>query len=105
VKPRPRRRKAPFSAEPPTNASCVLRLFVAGATDRSRQAVLRIRNLCATRPAGSCTLIVVDIYQLPKLARDHQIVATPTLIRESPSPVRRYIGNLTHLTGLFADAE
>ena len=79
----------------------VLRLFVAGATDKSRQAVLRIRQLCATELKGHCTLEVVDIYQQPALARDNQIVATPTLIIVFPLPLRRFIGNLKNITDLF----
>ena len=43
-----------------------------------------------------------DVYQQPILARDGQIVATPTLVREFPRPVRRFIGNLANTTGLFA---
>jgi circadian clock protein KaiB len=79
----------------------VLRLFVAGATTKSRQAVLRARQLCEAEPNGSCTLEVIDIYQQPKLARDNQIVATPTLIRDSPPPVRRFIGSLMNTIDLF----
>ena len=79
----------------------VLRLFVAGATARSRQAVLRVRQLCEAEPKGSCELEVIDIYQQPKLARDNQIVATPTLIIKFPPPLRRFIGNLTNVTDLF----
>ena len=37
----------------------------------------------------------------PNLARDNQIVATPTLVREFPPPVRRLIGNLANTAGLF----
>jgi circadian clock protein KaiB len=83
----------------------VLRLFVAGATLRSRQAVLRVRELCAAELAGGCKLEVVDIYQQPGLARKNQIVATPTLIKEFPRPVRRLIGSLMNLTGLFGEHE
>ena len=83
----------------------VLRLFVAGATARSRQAILRVRQLCAAELKGSCKLEVIDIYQQPKLARDNQIVATPTLIKEFPRPVRRFIGNLANTTGLFAELD
>jgi circadian clock protein KaiB len=79
----------------------VLRLFVAGATTRSRQAVLRVRELCAAELNSNCDLEVIDIYQQPGMARAHQIVATPTLIKEFPQPVRRFIGNLLHTTGLF----
>ncbi len=81
----------------------VLRLFVAGATARSRQAILRVRQLCEAELKGNCKLEVIDIYQQPCLARDHQIVATPTLIKEFPRPVRRFIGNLLNTTGLFAE--
>ena len=83
----------------------ILRLFVAGATVRSREAVLRVRQLCEAQEKGSCTLEVIDIYQQPHLARDHQIVATPTLVRELPRPARRFIGNLLNTAGLFLDLD
>ena len=82
-------------------AKYVLRLYVAGATDKSRQAVLRARQLCETEFKGNFELEVIDVYQQPILARDGQIVATPTLIREFPRPVRRLIGNLASITRLF----
>jgi circadian clock protein KaiB len=81
---------------------CVLRLYVAGATERSRQALLRVRKLCETELNGEYDLEVIDIYQQPILAHDGQIIATPTLVREFPRPVRRLIGNLSKNTGLFA---
>jgi len=79
----------------------ILRLYVAGATNRSRQAVLRARQLCETELGDGFELQVIDVYQQPILARDGQIVATPTLVREFPAPVRRLIGNLADTTGLF----
>lgn len=79
----------------------VLRLYVAGATERSRQAVLRARQLCETELRGNFELQVIDVYQQPMLARDGQIVATPTLVREFPRPVRRLIGNLSNTLGLL----
>jgi circadian clock protein KaiB len=82
-----------------------LRLFVAGATARSRRAVLRIRQLCEAELKGGCKLEVIDIYQQPGLARDNQIVATPTLIMEFPRPVRRFIGNLSNTAGLFVELD
>ena len=83
----------------------VLRLFVAGATARSRQAILRVRELCATELKDQCELEVIDIYQQPGLARKNQIVATPTLVIEFPPPLRRFIGNLTNITGLFVELD
>ena len=79
------------------------RLFVAGATARSRQAVLRVRQLCEVELKGNYTLEVIDIYQQPSLACDNQIVATPTLIKEFPLPVRRFIGNLLNTDGMFVE--
>jgi circadian clock protein KaiB len=79
----------------------VLRLYVAGATDRSRQAVLRARQLCETELKSNFELEVIDVYQQPILARDGQIVATPTLVREFHRPLRRFIGNLANSSGLF----
>ena len=79
----------------------ILRLYVAGATERSRQAILRARQLCETELKGNVELEVIDVYQQPILARDGQIIATPTLVREFPKPVRRLIGNLANTAGLF----
>ena len=83
----------------------VLRLFVAGATARSRQAVLRVRQLCEAELKNGCDLKVIDIYQQPELARANQIVATPTLIMEFPRPLRRFIGNLSNTDGLFVELD
>jgi circadian clock protein KaiB len=79
----------------------VLRLYVAGATARSRQALMRARHFCEIELKGNCELEVIDVYQQPILARDGQIVATPTLVKQFPKPVRRLIGDLTSLTTLF----
>lgn len=99
------RRATPAFRKAPVIRKYVLRLFVAGATARSRQAVLRVRELCETTLKGRCELEVIDIYQQPGLARENQIVATPTLIKERPHPVRRFIGNLTNITGLLAELD
>lgn len=79
----------------------ILRLYVAGATERSRLAVLRARQICEAELNGNFELEVIDVLQQPILARDGQIVATPTLVREFPRPVRRLIGNLSNSAGLF----
>jgi len=104
--------KATSSASPTTQAfeqaaavrpagKYVLRLYVAGATDRSRQAILRARQLCEAELTAGYDLEVIDIYQQPLRARQGQIVVTPTLVREFPRPIRRLIGNLANTAGLF----
>jgi len=80
----------------------ILRLYVAGATVRSQQAILRARELCEAELDGDYELEVIDIYQQPLLAREGQILATPTLVKTYPQPVRRLIGNLSNTVGFFA---
>jgi len=79
----------------------VLRLYVAGATARSRRALASARHLCDVDLQGRCKLEVIDVYQQPILARDGQIVATPTLVKEFPLPVRRFIGTLENIGRIF----
>jgi circadian clock protein KaiB len=75
----------------------VLKLYVTGLTRASRAAIERVRGVCETHLKGRYELEVIDLYQLPALARDEQIVATPTLIKVLPQPLRRYIGNLANV--------
>ena len=83
----------------------VLRLFMAGATTRSLQAVLRVREFCEAELLGCHSLEIIDIYQQPELVRANQIVATPTLIKDSPGPVCRFIGTLAIITGLTVELD
>ena len=83
----------------------LLRLFVAGATARSHQAVTRVRAFCDGQLKSRAKLEVIDIYQQPELARANQIVATPTLIIVFPPPVRRLIGNLATMADLFLELD
>jgi circadian clock protein KaiB len=73
----------------------VLRLYVTGTTPRSAQAIEQVRSICEDHLHGRYELQVIDIYQMPSLAKDHQIVAAPTLIKVLPSPLRRFIGDLS----------
>ncbi len=82
-------------ASPTEEERYVLRLYVTGMTLRSMQAIANLRAICETRLQGRYELEVVDIYQHPRLARDEQIVAAPTLIRKLPLPLRRMVGNLS----------
>jgi len=72
-----------------------LRLYVAGTTPRSTQAILDAENLCEKHLGGRFRLEVIDIYQRPALARDEQIVAIPTLVRRLPEPLRKLVGDLS----------
>lgn len=75
----------------------VLKLYVTGVTRVSAQAIERVRAVCEEHLHGRYELEVIDIYQLPSLAKNDQIVATPTLIKVLPAPLRRFIGNLANV--------
>ena len=83
------------AAEERSRARYVLRLYVAGTTQRSTRAILNIRRICEEHLAGRYELEVVDIYQQPTLAVGEQIIAAPTLIRKLPLPLRRFIGDMS----------
>ena len=89
------------AARNPPPEEYLLRLYVAGTSSRSRQAILRARELCAGELKGRCRLEVIDIYQEPLRARNGQIVATPTLVKELPLPMRRLIGTLSKSKRMF----
>ncbi len=72
----------------------VLRLFVAGATEHSQNAISNVKSVCEEHIKGHYELQIIDVYQTPVLAVSENIVATPTLVL--PSPLRRVIGNLSH---------
>ena len=73
----------------------VLRLFVSGATPRSIRAIYNLRRMLERELPGGYDLQVIDIYQNPEVARDHQVFAAPTLVKLAPEPVRRVIGDLS----------
>ena len=72
----------------------ILRLYVAGFTSRSQQAIRTVTTICEEKLAGHYDLEVIDIYQHPELARGEQIIAAPTLIKKLPLPLRKIIGSM-----------
>ena len=73
----------------------VLSLYIAGLTSRSTLAVERIRAICERYLAGRYELTIIDLYLQPELARQAQIVVAPTLIKQFPSPMRLFFGDMT----------
>jgi circadian clock protein KaiB len=72
----------------------VLRLFVSGITPRSQKAIQNLKKLLRDYES-KFELEIIDIYQNPFIAREGQIIAAPTLIKELPPPVRRFIGDMS----------
>jgi circadian clock protein KaiB len=73
----------------------VLRLYITGSTPRSTRAIHNLRRVLERELPDSYDLEVVDVYQHPEAAAEHQILAAPTLIKLEPAPVRRVIGDLS----------
>jgi len=73
-----------------------LRLYVAGQTPKSLAAFANLTRLCEEHLQGRYTLEVVDLLVQPRLAKDDQILAIPTLVRRLPAPMRRIIGDLSN---------
>lgn len=77
------------------NEHYVLRLFVAGITPKSQKAISNLKKLLSEYDNVIYDLEIIDIYQNPITAQERQIIAAPTLIKELPSPVRRFIGDMS----------
>jgi circadian clock protein KaiB len=77
-------------------ARYVLRLYIIGTTPQSMRAVANARRICDEHLQGRYELEVIDVSRRPALAEGEQIIATPTLIKKLPLPLRRFIGDLSH---------
>lgn len=73
----------------------LLKLYITGQTPRSARAIANLRRICEEELGGRYELIIIDILERPQLAEDERILATPTLIKELPLPMRRIIGDLS----------
>jgi len=73
----------------------VLRLYVTGTTPKSVSAIRALRKICDEHLKDVYDLEVIDIYQQPVLAKGEQIIATPTLLKKLPLPLRRFIGDMS----------
>ena len=72
-----------------------LRLYVAGQTPKSVTAFNNLKRICEEHLAGEFEIEVIDLIDNPRLAKDDQIVAIPTLVRKLPEPIRKIIGDLS----------
>jgi circadian clock protein KaiB len=74
----------------------ILCLYIAGETPKSVSALANLKKICSEHLDGSYRIQVIDLLKNPRLARDHQILALPTLVRQLPSPIRKIIGDLSN---------
>jgi circadian clock protein KaiB len=73
----------------------VLTLFVTGTSPRTRVATDNLKRICEEELEGLYKLEIVDVLEHPQRAEDERILATPTLIKQLPPPLRRVIGDLS----------
>ena len=78
-----------------------LRLYVAGQTPKSIRAFANLKAQCEEHLKGRYRIEVIDLLENPRLARNDQIVAIPTLVRKLPEPIRKIIGDLSDTTRLL----
>ena len=72
-----------------------LRLFVTGATPNSSRAIANIKEICEHHLKGKYELEIIDVYQQPLIAEREQLIALPMLIKRTPSPQRRLVGDMS----------
>jgi circadian clock protein KaiB len=72
-----------------------LRLFITGRTPQSQRAINNLRSICETEIQGAYEVEVIDVLEHPALAERDKILATPTLVKRLPEPIRKIIGDLS----------
>ncbi|MEM0951424.1 MAG: circadian clock KaiB family protein [Cyanobacteria bacterium P01_H01_bin.74] len=73
----------------------ILKLYVTGKSPRTDQAIQNLKSICDDKFPGQFQIVIIDVLEHPKLAEDEKIMATPTLVRDFPPPIRRIIGDLS----------
>ena len=86
------------------DSSLTLRLYVSGQALNSRAAIRNLESLQAAL-ADDAAVEVVDVRERPELAEEDRILATPTLVRRAPEPVRKIIGDLSDIQRVLSGLE
>jgi circadian clock protein KaiB len=73
-----------------------LRLYITGRTSQSQRAIENLQQICEAELQGQYEIEVIDVLEHPRLAEHEKILATPTLVKQFPGPVRKIIGDLSN---------
>jgi circadian clock protein KaiB len=73
----------------------ILKLYVTGKTSKAEVAIENLKRICEEELGGKYELQIIDVLEQPQMAEDDKILATPTLIKRLPLPLRRVIGDLS----------
>ena len=79
------------------------KLYIAALTPGSGEIIEKVRNFLDEQLADRYDLTVICLMDEPHLADDDNIFATPTLVRVSPKPSRRVVGNMTYINRLLVE--
>jgi len=74
----------------------ILKLYITGRSPRAERAIANLKRLCKDELEGCYELEIIDVLEHPELAENDRILATPTLIKQLPPPLRRVIGDLSN---------
>ena len=74
----------------------LLKLYIAGHTPRSANAIANLRRICEEAIPGRHELVIIDVLECPQLAEEAKVLVTPTLVRAFPLPLRRIVGDLSN---------
>jgi circadian clock protein KaiB len=92
-----------FPAEAaPDMGNFVLRLYVAGQTPKCMRAFFNLKRICEEYLTNRYRIEMVDLLNDPAQARGDQILAVPTLVRRTPTPVKKIIGDLSNTQRVLA---
>jgi circadian clock protein KaiB len=97
---RPKPRRASIMKPAPSHApqeGYILRLYINNSTSKSVLAIKNINLICEQHLGGRYKLEVIDIHNHAHLARNEQIVAVPTLIKQLPPPLRKLVGDMSDI--------
>ncbi len=83
----------------------ILRLYVSGKTTKSNRAIKNLRNLSEKYLKDRYKLEIIDIREYPDKAKNDQIIATPTLVKELPEPMRKFVGDLSDTEKLLVNLD
>jgi circadian clock protein KaiB len=83
----------------------LLKLYVTGTSPRAEVAIANLRRICEQELRGQYKLEIIDVLEHPQIAEDEKILATPTLIKQLPPPLRRVIGDLSDKTKVLLGLE
>jgi circadian clock protein KaiB len=72
-----------------------LRLHVTGRTPRPPTASANLKTTCETHREGRHRISLIDLLELPRLAKGGRILVIPRIARMLPTPVRTFIGDFS----------